>query len=507
MPLEKTTNIWHNGRMIGWDQAQIHVMSHVIHYGSSVFEGLRCYATPNGAGVFRLPEHMQRMLDSAKIYRMPIRYSLEELCSAVVDLVEANGVAPCYIRPIAFRGYGEVGVNPTKVPVEVYIVNYPWGKYVPGNDGADVCISSWNRLAPNTMPSLAKAGANYMNSQLIRMEAEINGYSEGIALDVNGYLSEGSGENLFLVRGGVLYTTPLANSVLNGITRASVLTIAKSLDIPIVEQPLPREMLYICDEAFFTGTAAEVTHLRSVDRILVGDGTWVPSPPPSTRNSSPSSTAPSPTASAGSPRPRPHRRTRRSLTLTDDPQRPVPAGKPHQRTNRRIAPFHACSRLGCRCFTRSIAQPLQRKINQERLAHNRGARNEAPVAAVLAVVAVVAQHEVAVRRHRQFAIRNQPPHLAPPARVHSRIGPVHARKIVAVAVRDRRPEDCVRLRKRLPIHISMAFAQPNPVARQAHHALHQVHRRVHRIVKDNQVAAVNAIRRAKWCGVPHRSAC
>jgi branched-chain amino acid aminotransferase len=276
MPLEKTKNIWHNGRMIAWDQAQIHVMSHVIHYGSSVFEGLRCYARPSGAGIFRLPEHMQRMLDSAKIYRMPIDYTLEELCSAVVDLVEANGVAPCYIRPIALRGYGEIGVNPLKAPVEVYIANFPWGKYVPGNDGADVCISSWNRLAPNTMPSLAKAGANYMNSQLIRMEAEINGYSEGIALDVNGYLSEGSGENLFLMRGGVLYTTPLANSVLNGITRASVLTIAKALDIPIVEQPLPREMLYICDEAFFTGTAAEVTHLRSVDRILVGDGSMGP---------------------------------------------------------------------------------------------------------------------------------------------------------------------------------------------------------------------------------------
>jgi len=277
MPLQTTKNIWHNGRMIAWEQAQIHVMSHVIHYGSSVFEGLRCYAQPNGAaGVFRLPEHMQRLLDSAKIYRMPLRYSLEELCSAVVDLVEANGIAPCYIRPIAFRGYGEIGVNPLKAPMEVYIANFPWGKYVPGNDGADVCISSWNRLAPNTMPSLAKAGANYMNSQLIRMEAEINGYSEGIALDVNGYLSEGSGENLFLVRGGVLYTTPLANSVLNGITRTSVLTIAKALDIPIVEQPLPREMLYICDEAFFTGTAAEVTHLRSVDRVLVGDGTMGP---------------------------------------------------------------------------------------------------------------------------------------------------------------------------------------------------------------------------------------
>jgi branched-chain amino acid aminotransferase len=276
MPLQTTKNIWHNGRMIAWEQAQIHVMSHVVHYGSSVFEGLRCYARPNGPGVFRLQEHMLRLLDSAKIYRMPIRFSLEELCSAVIDLVEANGVAPCYIRPIAFRGYGEMGVNPLKSPVDVYIANFPWGKYVPGNDGADVCISSWNRLAPNTMPSLAKAGANYMNSQLIRMEAEINGYSEGIGLDVNGYLSEGSGENLFLVRGGVLYTTPLANSVLNGITRSSVLTIAKALDIPIIEQALPREMLYICDEAFFTGTAAEVTHLRSVDRITVGDGKMGP---------------------------------------------------------------------------------------------------------------------------------------------------------------------------------------------------------------------------------------
>ncbi len=276
MALETTKNIWHNGRMIAWKDAQIHVMSHVIHYGSSVFEGLRCYARPQGPGIFRLQDHMQRMLDSAKIYRMPIGYSLEELCAGVVDLVEANGVAPCYIRPIALRGYGEMGVNPLKAPVEVYIANFPWGKYVPGNDGANVCVSSWNRLAPNTMPSLAKAGANYMNSQLIRMEAEINGFDEGIALDVNGYLSEGSGENLFLVRNGVLYTTPLANSVLSGITRASVLTIAKELDIPVAEQALPREMLYVCDEAFFSGTAAEVTHLRSVDRILVGDGTMGP---------------------------------------------------------------------------------------------------------------------------------------------------------------------------------------------------------------------------------------
>ncbi|GAC1421573.1 MAG: branched-chain amino acid transaminase [Acidobacteriaceae bacterium] len=272
MPLQSTKNIWHNGQMIPWEKAQIHVMSHVVHYGSSVFEGLRCYTQPNTAGIFRLEEHMQRMLDSAKIYRMPLGYSVEELCTAVIDVVEANGVAPCYIRPVAFRGYGEMGVNPLKSPVEVFIANFPWGKYIPGNVGADVCVSSWNRLAPNTMPSLAKAGANYMNSQLIRMQAEIDGYSEGIALDVNGYLSEGSGENLFVVRGGVLYTTPLANSVLNGITRSSVLTIAKDLGIPVIEQSLPRELLYIADEAFFTGTAVEVTHLRSVDRILVGNG-------------------------------------------------------------------------------------------------------------------------------------------------------------------------------------------------------------------------------------------
>jgi branched-chain amino acid aminotransferase len=276
MPIQSTENIWHNGQLIPWEDAQIHVMSHVIHYGSSVFEGIRCYAQPEGAGIFRLTEHMQRLLDSAKIYRMPLPYSLDQLIAAVVDVVEANGVTPCYVRPIAFRGYGEIGVNPLKSPVDVYVANFPWGKYVPGNDGADVCVSSWNRLAPNTMPSLAKAGANYMNSQLIRMEAEINGYSEGIALDVNGYLSEGSGENLFLVRGGTLYTTPLANSVLNGITRSSVLTLAHHLGIPVVEQALPREMLYICDEAFFTGTAAEVTHLRSVDRIMVGDGTMGP---------------------------------------------------------------------------------------------------------------------------------------------------------------------------------------------------------------------------------------
>jgi branched-chain amino acid aminotransferase len=272
MPIQTTANIWHNGTLIPWEKAQIHVLSHVVHYGSSVFEGIRCYAQPQDAAIFRLPEHMQRLLDSAKIYRMGLPYSLDQLCTGVVDLVEANETAPCYIRPIALRGYGEIGVNPKGSPIDVYIANFPWGKYVPGDEGADVCISSWNRAAPNTLPSLAKAGGGYLNSQLIRMEAEANGYVEGIALDVNGYLSEGSGENLFVVRNGVLYTTPLTNSVLSGITRDSVLTLARNLGIPVVEQAMPRELLYIADEAFFTGTAAEVTPIRSVDRILVADG-------------------------------------------------------------------------------------------------------------------------------------------------------------------------------------------------------------------------------------------
>ncbi len=272
MPIQTTEKIWHNGRLIPWEQATIHVMSHVVHYGSSVFEGIRCYGQPQGSAVFRLPEHMQRLLDSAKIYRMEIPFSLEELSQGVVDTIEANGVAPCYIRPIVLRGYGEIGVNPKGSPVEVYIANFPWGRYISGHGGADVCISSWNRLAPNTMPALAKAGANYMGSQLIRMEAEVNGYQEGIALDVNGLVSEGSGENVFIVRSGVLYTPPLANSALSGITRDSVLTIARYLGITVTEQALPRELLYIADEVFFTGTAAEVAPIRSVDRIVISDG-------------------------------------------------------------------------------------------------------------------------------------------------------------------------------------------------------------------------------------------
>jgi branched-chain amino acid aminotransferase len=273
MAIQKTEKIWHNGKLIRWEDATIHVMSHVVHYGSSVFEGVRCYQLPQGAAIFRAQEHMQRLLDSAKIYRIDVDYSRDELVAAMVEVVKTNGVAPCYIRPIVMRGYGEAGVNPFNSPTEVYIINYPWGKYLGTSDeGADVCVSSWTRLAPNTLPAMAKSGANYMNSQLIKMEAIVNGYVEGIALDANGYVSEGSGENVFVVRNGVLQTAPLGNSVLPGITRNCVLTIARDLGIPVLESGIPREMLYIADEAFFTGTAAEVTPIRTVDKIVVGNG-------------------------------------------------------------------------------------------------------------------------------------------------------------------------------------------------------------------------------------------
>jgi len=274
MAIQKTEKIWHNGKLIPWDDAQLHVMSHVVNYGSSVFEGVRCYSLPKGPAIFRATEHMQRLLDSAKIYRIDVDYTRDELVSAVVDVVRNNGVWPCYIRPIILRGYGEAGVNPFNSPTEVYICNYPWGKYLSSDSekGVDVCVSSWTRLAPNTLPAIAKSGANYMNSQLVKMEAIVNGYVEGIALDTNGYVSEGSGENVFIVRNGTLQTAPLGNSVLPGITRDSVMQIARELGIPVVEQVIPREMLYIADEAFFTGTAAEVTAIRSVDKISVGKG-------------------------------------------------------------------------------------------------------------------------------------------------------------------------------------------------------------------------------------------
>jgi branched-chain amino acid aminotransferase len=274
--LTPTEKIWHNGRFIKWEDATVHVLSHVLHYGSSVFEGIRCYRTPTGPAIFRLPEHVRRILDSAKVYRMePVGFTAAQLSEAVIELVRVNKMTACYVRPIVFRGYGEVGVNPLNNPIDVYIACWEWGKYL-GEEamaqGVDVCVSSWNRLAPNTLPALAKAGANYMNSQLIKMEALANGYAEGIALNTAGYVSEGSGENVFVVRDGELRTPPLGASALPGITRNTVITLARELAIPVVEGEIPREMLYIADEAFLSGTAAEITPIRSVDRITVGKG-------------------------------------------------------------------------------------------------------------------------------------------------------------------------------------------------------------------------------------------
>ena len=274
--LKATEKIWRNGQFIAWDDAKIHVLSHVVSYGSSVFEGIRCYETPGGPAVFRLPEHVRRMVDSAKIYRMDkFAFSQQELATAILDLVSVNHLQSCYIRPIVLRGYGEMGVNGQKNPVDVYLACWEWGKYLGDEamaEGVDVCVSSWTRIAPNTLPALAKAGANYMNSQLIKMEAISNGYSEGIALDKAGYVSEGSGENIFLVRDGKIVTPPAGASVLPGITRDTVLTLAKDLGIPVVESVVPREALYVADEVFFSGTAAEITPIRSIDRITIGEG-------------------------------------------------------------------------------------------------------------------------------------------------------------------------------------------------------------------------------------------
>jgi branched-chain amino acid aminotransferase len=274
--IKATEKIWHNGRMIDWNDATLHVLAHVTSYGSSVFEGVRCYATPAGPMIFRMREHARRLHDSAKIYRMDIPYSIDQLCAAMIEIVRVNKLDSCYIRPLVLRGYGGVGVLATKDnPIETYIACWEWGKYLGAEameEGVDVCVSSWTRLAPNTLPAMSKAGANYMNSQLIRMEAAVNGYSEGIALDAAGYVSEGSGENVFVVRDGKILTPPLGASVLPGITRDTVMHIAQELRIPLVETLVPREMLYIADEVFFSGTAAEVTPVRSVDRIQVGKG-------------------------------------------------------------------------------------------------------------------------------------------------------------------------------------------------------------------------------------------
>jgi branched-chain amino acid aminotransferase len=271
--------VWKNGEFIDWNDARIHVMSHVVNYGSSVFEGIRCYETSKGSAVFRLSEHMQRLINSAKIYRMDSKFTRDQFCDATVELIRDSGLEHCYIRPLIMRGLDEekpaFGVNPFPNPIDAYIAVWQWGKYL-GEEaleaGIDVCVSSWTRITSNSMPAMAKAGANYMNSQLIKMEALLGGYSEGIALDDRGYVSEGSGENIFLVNGGRLITPPLGASILPGITRDSVIQIAREMGIEIVEAQIQRAALYLADELFFTGTAAEITPIRSVDKITVGSG-------------------------------------------------------------------------------------------------------------------------------------------------------------------------------------------------------------------------------------------
>ncbi len=271
--------VWRNGKMIDWNDARVHVMTHAIHYGSSVFEGIRAYETVNGTAIFRLTEHMQRLVNSAKVYRMDLKFVRQDFCDAAVELVRDSGLEACYLRPVVFRGLNEerpaFGVNPFPNPVECYIAAWDWGKYLGEEaleNGVDVCVSSWTRITTNSLPAVAKAGANYMNSQLIKMEAILGGFSEGIALDDRGFVSEGSGENLFLVNNGMLLTPPLGASILPGITRDSVIQIAKELGIPVKQTNIQRAALYLADELFFTGTAAEITPIRSVDRITIGAG-------------------------------------------------------------------------------------------------------------------------------------------------------------------------------------------------------------------------------------------
>lgn len=271
--------VWHNGKLINWNDARVHVMTHAIHYGSSVFEGIRCYNTEDGPAVFRLDDHMRRLLNSAKVYRMDIDFTDKDFVDAAIELIGASGLDECYIRPVVFRGLDEenpaFGVNPFPNPLESYIAVWQWGKYLGEEaleNGIDVCVSSWTRFSSNALPAVAKAGANYMNSQLIKMEAILGGYTEGIALDDRGYVSEGSGENLFLVNNGKLITPPLGASILPGITRDTVIKIAGEIGIEVIETTVQRAALYLADELFFTGTAAEITPIRSVDKITVGEG-------------------------------------------------------------------------------------------------------------------------------------------------------------------------------------------------------------------------------------------
>ena len=275
MSYEDVKKVWMNGRLVDFADAKIHAFSHVFHYGSAMFEGARLYKNRHGSAFFRLDEHIKRLYDSCKVYRMDVSLSMAEFKEAIVETIRANGYDECYIRPVIYRGLGALGVNPFHSPVDVMIAVWRWGKYL-GEEaleqGVDVCVSSWNRMAPNTFPAMAKATGNYLNSALIKMEAVTNGFTEGIALDNAGRVSEGSGENIFVVYGGRLLTPPLAGTILPGITRDSIMTLARDAGFTVVEQQIAREMLYIADEVFFTGTAAEITPIRSVDHITVGAG-------------------------------------------------------------------------------------------------------------------------------------------------------------------------------------------------------------------------------------------
>ncbi|MCK4646360.1 MAG: branched-chain amino acid transaminase [Candidatus Aminicenantes bacterium] len=274
-PFNEKGKVWMNGKLVPWKEANIHIASHVIHYGSSLFEGFRAYDTPKGLVIFRLDAHIKRLYNSCKMYRMEIPFTQDQFEKAVIDTIEANDFKECYIRPVVYRGYGALGVDPFPNPIDSAILVWEWGQYLGDGaleNGVDVKISTWQRMAPNTFPALAKSGANYMNSQLIKMEAILEGYVEGIGLNVSGHISEGSGENIFLVIDGKIHTPPLSASILPGIIRDTVIHLAQDLDIPLTEEILPREMLYIADEIFFTGSAAEITPIRSVDKIKIGEG-------------------------------------------------------------------------------------------------------------------------------------------------------------------------------------------------------------------------------------------
>jgi branched-chain amino acid aminotransferase len=275
MPVKKAKKIWMNGKLVNWDDAKIHILAHVIHYGSSWFEGIRCYKTKKGSAIFQLRPHIERLYDSTKIYHTQIPYTIEELEKAVLKLIKVNGLSSCYIRPIVYRGYGEMGINPLRNPVEVTIAVWEWKAYL-GDEaiesGIKAGVSSWQRLAPNTLPTMAKAGGNYLSSQLIKIEALENGFAEGIALDAYGNISEGSGENIFIIKNGKVYTPPISDSILPGITRASVIQILKDAGTEVIETTVPRELMMIANEVFMTGTAAEITPVCCINHQLVDSG-------------------------------------------------------------------------------------------------------------------------------------------------------------------------------------------------------------------------------------------